>query len=97
MSRHPISVSGTEYVARISLEPVGLSVDVSLAPILAWWGRLRDRNQRAREADEFGPRLDDYQFVRNCPCCRADFSHLTQVHKDTDIVRVCMACRHEFR
>lgn len=95
MSRHPISASGTEHVARLSLDSLGISVEMPLAPILRWWESLRERNRRAREIDEYGSPVEPYRFVRSCPACEADFSHLATYSKGDSIVRICMFCRHE--
>lgn len=95
MSRHPISVSGIEPSARVTLEPFGISFEVSLAPAIDWWRDLRERNRRVREAEDLEEPLGSYRFVRRCPSCLADFSHLALLQRGSASVRVCMTCRHE--
>ena len=95
MSRHPTSASGTEHVARLTLDSIGISIEMPLDPIISWWKNLRERNRRVREIEDGGRPSDSYRFVHSCPSCSADFSHLTTVKVGGVAVKVCMTCRCE--
>lgn len=67
---------------------VGAAFDFSLEPLVEWWGGLKERNKKAREAEEV------VVVALRCPACGAGLVKLTTKKVEGKEYRICRGCGH---